>query len=726
MGPTLRSHAGWRALCGMLALTVSCSEGSQSRNAAPSASAASAAPAAARLAALLEAEQRRDSAAVVAEDLSHRDEAIRRAAARALARIADARSRELLCRSLSDEDAEVVAWSAHGLGYVCTAHQGPTSRALLTRAATLQVRSRGTNGPGLDPMYAIADALARCGSAEGERTLRAWLDLPSIAEHAARALGNFASRQQRLEDATLVALLDAASRAEQPLEHGLYAFTRLTTLAESVRPRLIEVSRAALARGGGGRSFAIRALGNVGPSGVDLLRSVVLDAKASLSERADAARQLARLGEPGQRALYDTLEALAALGLLREPTVTEAAWPVVFAVVSGLQPLSGAPRVALDALSSLPIGDGASASRQRRVVALRCRGAALSAGRASLAPRLVACDPEPRGRQGALAALDVLDRGEITGARHARFQKFVDSDDHVIAQAALLLLPRHPEIPNAVAALSRALASTTPGTVAVAANVLSKAPDRASALAPRATPLRDAAVRPHPELVTALSSALTSYSAGDVVDVQAALIDAASALQLLSAKPVIEKFCSSPRPTLRDRAEKALRQLGDKKRTCDVAGSFNEVPVEAKRVSSSATKLVFVTDAGERSLTLDPTHAPIAVARLVDLAKSGFFANTPIHRLVPGFVTQGGDRDGDGFGGVDRGAIACETAPVPFQTGSVGLALSGRDTGSSQFFVTHATYPHLDGDYPLLGRAEPGWEAIAEGDVIREVRVLPP
>jgi cyclophilin family peptidyl-prolyl cis-trans isomerase len=53
----------------------------------------------------------------------------------------------------------------------------------------------------------------------------------------------------------------------------------------------------------------------------------------------------------------------------------------------------------------------------------------------------------------------------------------------------------------------------------------------------------------------------------------------------------------------------------------------------------------------------------------------------------------------------------------------VGVALSGRDTGSSQLFVTLARYPHLDGDYTLVGHAEGDWAALAEGDVIHDVKV---
>jgi cyclophilin family peptidyl-prolyl cis-trans isomerase len=94
-----------------------------------------------------------------------------------------------------------------------------------------------------------------------------------------------------------------------------------------------------------------------------------------------------------------------------------------------------------------------------------------------------------------------------------------------------------------------------------------------------------------------------------------------------------------------------------------------------------------------------------------------------VHRVVPGFVAQFGDPSGDGYGGDDRPPLRCETSPVAFGVGSVGVALAGRDTGTSQLFVTLGRYPHLDGDYAWLGEAGPGWDRIAAGDRIVHVSV---
>jgi cyclophilin family peptidyl-prolyl cis-trans isomerase len=122
------------------------------------------------------------------------------------------------------------------------------------------------------------------------------------------------------------------------------------------------------------------------------------------------------------------------------------------------------------------------------------------------------------------------------------------------------------------------------------------------------------------------------------------------------------------------------------------------------------------------TLRLDGRFAPITVARVVELATAGFYDGTPIHRVVPGFVVQLGDPGGDGYGGA-HSSLRCETAPLPFGPYDIGVALAGRDTGSSQLFVTLSRTPHLDGAYSWIGRAEGPWDSVAEGDVLLKAKV---
>jgi peptidyl-prolyl cis-trans isomerase B (cyclophilin B) len=148
--------------------------------------------------------------------------------------------------------------------------------------------------------------------------------------------------------------------------------------------------------------------------------------------------------------------------------------------------------------------------------------------------------------------------------------------------------------------------------------------------------------------------------------------------------------------------------------------------VELGRPAKGPTTLSFDTDVGALTMTLDPALAPVAVTRAIELARAGYYDGMVVHRVVPGFVTQFGAPQGDGFGGAPgKPAMRCETGPLSFVPLAVGVALAGRDTGSSQLFVTHARTPHLDGSYSVIGTATGEWAAFVDGDVIRKVTVQP-
>lgn len=129
------------------------------------------------------------------------------------------------------------------------------------------------------------------------------------------------------------------------------------------------------------------------------------------------------------------------------------------------------------------------------------------------------------------------------------------------------------------------------------------------------------------------------------------------------------------------------------------------------------------TDRGEFVVDLDAHTAPVTVANFSSLARAGALSQTMFHRVVADFVIQGGDPRGDGSGGPGY-TIPCENSDLPYTTGTVGMALAGKDTGGSQFFVTHGPQPHLDGRYTVFGRVVAGQEivdAIVEGDRVQAV-----
>jgi cyclophilin family peptidyl-prolyl cis-trans isomerase/HEAT repeat protein len=142
------------------------------------------------------------------------------------------------------------------------------------------------------------------------------------------------------------------------------------------------------------------------------------------------------------------------------------------------------------------------------------------------------------------------------------------------------------------------------------------------------------------------------------------------------------------------------------------------------RIGKKPTATI-VTNKGLFVIEFLPTEAPLTVDNFIQLAKRGYFNGQTIPRVVPNFVVQAGDPRGDQNGGPGY-QIRCEINEVPYERGAVGMALSGKDTGGSQWFVTHSPQPHLDGGYTVFGRVIRGMDVvdnIARGDMIRRVVV---
>jgi len=122
-----------------------------------------------------------------------------------------------------------------------------------------------------------------------------------------------------------------------------------------------------------------------------------------------------------------------------------------------------------------------------------------------------------------------------------------------------------------------------------------------------------------------------------------------------------------------------------------------------------------------------PDEAPNTVANFEKLANSGFYDGVTFHRVIPGFVSQGGDPTGTGYGGPGY-TIKCETEGNPHKhvTGAVSMAHAGKDTGGSQFFICHEPQPHLDGVHTVFGQVIEGMDAVLrmkQGDAMKKVTV---
>ncbi|MBO9540918.1 peptidylprolyl isomerase [bacterium] len=126
-------------------------------------------------------------------------------------------------------------------------------------------------------------------------------------------------------------------------------------------------------------------------------------------------------------------------------------------------------------------------------------------------------------------------------------------------------------------------------------------------------------------------------------------------------------------------------------------------------------KAIITTAKGDIEIELFTDDAPNTVANFEKLATSGYYDGLTFHRVIPNFVIQGGCPEGTGRGGPGY-TIPCEINPRKHGTGALSMAHAGKDTGGSQFFITHSPQPHLDGVHTVFGQVIKGQEIV---DAIR-------
>ncbi len=718
------------SLLGALTVVCSCDDARPVDGAAdsgPSGDGAEAPSAPNRLPTLARAELTRDLTLIEDGDVSHRDPSVRRAAARALARLRDPAARERLLGLLSDEDDEVTAWAAYGLGDVCAGAREEIVEALATTAAA-RAATPATEEARVEPQRAVTRAVGRCGTDKAEQLLASWAtQRDRYAVDAVYALGDIARQNKRLREETYVALLHLAegTAAHKPMPVAFYPLGRAEYLrTPSVIEQAQKVAQAALAEAGPARIFAIRALGRCDEQAVPALLQVLESSDYTPAERGEAARNLARFGRAGQDALAD---GLAKLTEHTEPELLSTSYTSLILVVLGELTVFRGARKSLELLAALPPPADASVPLLRRLSWIRCAAARQVAERDFKQPLLRGCDllvpPDTKraddpllssiGARAIVTAIGV-DAAKITGERLAAWRSYALGGDLRARQDALRLIGQHGEIPDVPAVLTKALQAHEPGLVATAAEVIGAHPSRVQV---------DGVV--NPSVAEALVAGLDGQGPGADLEVLGAVIEAVGRLRLEPAKTRLVEHCRSPYGHVRKLAETALGAIMGKDSPRCEGGPALAVPVELERLPEQPVTVELQTDVGKLELVLDPSLAPVAAARAVDLAKNGFYDGMVVHRVVLGFVTQFGSPTSDGYGGV-KGlpSLPCETSPIHFGAGAVGVALAGRDTGSSQLFVTHMAAPHLDGEYAQIGTATGPWDALVDGDVIQRASVV--
>jgi cyclophilin family peptidyl-prolyl cis-trans isomerase len=277
-----------------------------------------------------------------------------------------------------------------------------------------------------------------------------------------------------------------------------------------------------------------------------------------------------------------------------------------------------------------------------------------------------------------------------------------------VAEAALSALADLDD-PRVSARLREALAGDDVGVLAAAAGAIAaRAADRDK---------RDA------EAVGALEAMLARVDRESAIEARLSAIEALGALarsaatdtegQAWLARTVVP-LASDPNDAIRRAAWTALHGHDDLRAAFSVPASFPEgfaAPVHAAVKEPPAAGLRVRTALGDIVIAFEGAPAPIAQANLVALARAGRFDGLRFHRVVPGFVVQGGDPRGDGYGGPGF-VLPCEWSDLRYERGTVGMALAGKDTGGSQFFVAQSRQPHLDGRFTVIGRVVEGLELV--------------
>jgi cyclophilin family peptidyl-prolyl cis-trans isomerase len=227
-------------------------------------------------------------------------------------------------------------------------------------------------------------------------------------------------------------------------------------------------------------------------------------------------------------------------------------------------------------------------------------------------------------------------------------------------------------------------------------------------------------------LIAALPRALRDQ---DLNDAALAILDALGKQKNATANDAIKSALNSEDHLIRRKAVALLKANGvgdfsDRIGLVKTRYATADYRRAIARIGRKTTATV-VTSRGSFTIEFLSEDAPLTVDNFVKLAKRGFFNGQTIPRVVPNFVVQAGDPRGDQNGGPGY-QIRCEINQDPYERAAVGMALSGKDTGGSQWFVTHSPQPHLDGGYTVFGRVIRGLEVvdtIARGDTIRRVIV---
>ena len=615
------------------------------------------------------------------------DPRIRRRAALAVGRVGLPEGAAILQPLLTDADPDVRQMAAFGLGLLAD----KSTIASLTTAlqdADPRVRGRAAEALGLigDPSAAAAIGQMVAGYVKAGSVAslspddEAW---PKAPEADAVRLGVFALVRVKGYEPLAAAITDGSGRVPGwwPIA---YALQRVGD------PRAAAALRElAQTPGRYTRSFAARGLGGYkDAASVPLLRGMLEQARGDVFVTVSAIRALAQIGTPDAA---DPLVALLGAEKI-DPNVRLEAVAALAALKSS---------AALPYVQELLTDDWAT----MRAAAIRAAAAIDPDGFPIL---LAGMEPDPHWIVRAAIA-DAL--GTLAGdLAMARLRPMLDDADKRVVAAALDSLVKL-KAPGIETLVSAQLESGDVGVRTVALRALGQLKPADGAETLRTIYRRAQGDPSQLDVREAALAALARYGAAD-------------------ARETLTAALADPDWSLRRRAAALLKGLDPSVETVQAIRPAPGAPIapytSPELIAPAVSPHAFIETAkGTIEIELSVLDAPQTAQNFMALARRGYFNGLQIHRVVPNFVVQDGDPRGDGSGGPGY-TIRDELNDRPFIRGTVGMALSGPDTGGSQFFIMHSPAPHLDAKYTVFGHVVNGMEVvdrIQQLDVIQRVRI---
>jgi HEAT repeat protein/cyclophilin family peptidyl-prolyl cis-trans isomerase len=622
--------------------------------------------------------------------LSDEEPRVRRRAALAIGHVGLADGVQPLLSLLADPDQEVRQMAAFALGLIGDARARDRLVAALADASPL-VQGSAAEALGLIGDTAAADAIGRF-VAQGIQS-GAVAQAPPAEDDARRdtpaaalRLGIFALVRLKAYGPLAAAVLDGSAQPRVRWWPVAFALQRLED--RRALPALLTLAKEANPYT---RAFAVKGLGALkDASALPVLtplltsgdRNVLIETVRAVGQIADraASEPLLKIVRDATADPLVRLETIGALGSIQSPEVAEALLDVV---------ADPSPPIRAAALRSI-----ATADPENFVTVLS------------------GLDSDPHWSVRAALATVLGTMSAETAS--ARLQPLLEDTDQRVIPAALAALVKI-KAPNAAAVLLEKL--------------------KADDFAVRAAAAAGIGELKPPNGAPALADAYRLGQRDSTYTARAAALAALQQYGAAAAMPVLTTALTDKDWAVRVRAAGIIRQMDPNGAGATVEASIRPAPTTLaadvytapRLVSPAVTIQAFLeTDRGLIHIELAMNEAPLTVENFVTLARKGFFNGLSFHRVVGDFVIQDGDPRGDSEGGPGY-SIRDELNQLPYLRGSVGMALDPwRDTGGSQYFITHSPQPHLDAKYTVFGRVVAGMDVvdkIQQWDVIRSVKI---